>query len=239
VIQVTSDTQLPERLTRLGEALDRAVRADLAARTGVLARLRHPRRVAAGVALTAIIVPAAAIAATQLISTTQVAASLPQGTKALIGTDPTCTVVTADVEYHCVLANPPSNIGAPQVNDAVATTTTPVQLSQAKAVFKTATGKLLVVHAASEPALERKLLILAAHGDKPAVPITSPSTSAVTDWTGTVEPTVDATKHVNGGCRAQNAAGTEWECYIGETAVRQNIIGQGFLGQYAPSPGVG
>jgi hypothetical protein len=30
----------------------------------------------------------------------------------------------------------------------------------------------------------------------------------------------------------------EWECYLGEAAVQQ-IIGQGFLGQYAPTPGVG
>jgi len=29
------------------------------------------------------------------------------------------------------------------------------------------------------------------------------------------------------------------KCYIGEAAVRQSIIGQGFLGAYAPSPGVG
>jgi hypothetical protein len=70
-------------------------------------------------------------------------------------------------------------------------------------------------------------------------PTVIPGGAATTDWTGTVEPTVDASKHVNGGCRAQNAAGTEWECYIGEAAVKQNIIGQGFLGQYAPSPGVG
>jgi hypothetical protein len=61
----------------------------------------------------------------------------------------------------------------------------------------------------------------------------------VSDWTGTVEPTVDATKHVNGGCRSQNSAGTTWECYIGRAAVDQQIIGAGFLGEYAPSPGVG
>ncbi|HEX4108609.1 MAG TPA: hypothetical protein VHX88_10775 [Solirubrobacteraceae bacterium] len=63
--------------------------------------------------------------------------------------------------------------------------------------------------------------------------------SAAMDWTGTLEPTVDASKHVNGGCRAQTAAGIEWECYIGDAAVAQKIIGQGFLGQYAPVPGVG
>ena len=51
-----------------------------------------------------------------------------------------------------------------------------------------------------------------------------------------MEPTVDATKHVNGGCRSLNSAGTEWHCYIGEEAVRQEIIGPGFLGEYAPRP---
>jgi hypothetical protein len=66
-----------------------------------------------------------------------------------------------------------------------------------------------------------------------------PPAPEVSDWKGTVEPTVDGTKHVNGGCRGLNSAGTEWECYIGQTAVDQQIIGQGFLGQFAPSPGVG
>ncbi|MES1247120.1 MAG: hypothetical protein ABUS54_05550 [Actinomycetota bacterium] len=61
----------------------------------------------------------------------------------------------------------------------------------------------------------------------------------VSDWLNTVEPTVDATKHVNGGCRSLNSAGTHWECYLGQTAVDQKIIGASFLGEYAPSPGVG
>jgi hypothetical protein len=61
----------------------------------------------------------------------------------------------------------------------------------------------------------------------------------VSDWKGTVEPTVDATKHVNGGCRSLTSAGLEWECYIGQAAVDQQIIGEGFLGEFAPSPGVG
>ena len=56
---------------------------------------------------------------------------------------------------------------------------------------------------------------------------------------GTVEPTVDAGKHVNGGCRSLTADGREWSCYIGEEAVKQQIIGPDFLGEYAPSPGVG
>jgi hypothetical protein len=62
---------------------------------------------------------------------------------------------------------------------------------------------------------------------------------AVSDWTGTVEPTVDATKHVNGGCRSLQADGRHWRCYIGREAVRERIVGPGFLGQPAPAPGVG
>ena len=61
----------------------------------------------------------------------------------------------------------------------------------------------------------------------------------VSDWTGTVEPSVDATKHVNGGCRSLRSDGREWECYIGQAAVDQRMIGPDFLGEYAPSPGVG
>jgi hypothetical protein len=44
---------------------------------------------------------------------------------------------------------------------------------------------------------------------------------------------------VNGGCRSLDSEGTEWQCYIGEAAVEQRIIGAGFLGEYAPSPGRG
>lgn len=66
-----------------------------------------------------------------------------------------------------------------------------------------------------------------------------PPAPEVSDWKGTVEPTVDATKHVNGGCRALTSDGREWRCYIGRAAVDQQIIGPDFLGEYAPSPGVG
>jgi hypothetical protein len=30
-----------------------------------------------------------------------------------------------------------------------------------------------------------------------------------------------------------------WECYIGEAAVQQQIIGEGFLGQVSEGPGAG
>jgi len=56
---------------------------------------------------------------------------------------------------------------------------------------------------------------------------------------GSVYETVDATQHVNGGCRALNDAATEWECYIGRAAVEQRIIGPGFLGEEQTAPAVG
>jgi hypothetical protein len=58
-------------------------------------------------------------------------------------------------------------------------------------------------------------------------------------WKGTVEPTVDDAKHVNGGCRSLDAAGTHWRCYVGEEAVRQQIVGAGLLGQPSLGPGAG
>jgi hypothetical protein len=66
-----------------------------------------------------------------------------------------------------------------------------------------------------------------------------PPAPEVADWKGTVEPTVDDTKHVNGGCRALTSDGLEWQCYLGSAAVEQGIVSQGFLGEYAPTPGVG
>jgi hypothetical protein len=154
-----------EALERLGDELEAAAGRNLG-------RTWRPRRRYLAIAVAAIVlVPAAAIAGSQLISNDDVAKSLPAGTLSLAGTDPTCTVVEDSVEYHCVLAKAP----APEV----------------------------------------------------------------LDWNGTVEPTVDATKHVNGGCRSLNSAGTSWQCYIGQAAVDHQIIGAGFLGEYAPSPGVG
>jgi hypothetical protein len=33
--------------------------------------------------------------------------------------------------------------------------------------------------------------------------------------------------------------GLSWQCYLGDEAVRQGIIGRDFLGEYAPEPGRG
>jgi hypothetical protein len=237
---MTIEDQLPDHLALLGEALDRAARADLAAHSPGR-RLRHPRRVAAGVGLFAVLAPAAAIAARQLlVSPSQVAASLPQGTKALIGTDPTCTVVMANVEYQCLLANAPSPGPPPQLG--LGTITSAGGSGEPSALVKTPSGQEVIIGAPTDLALKDKILKLE-HADgtngNATVHTSNPPAPADTDWTGTVEPTVDATGHVNGGCRAENSAGTDWDCYIGEAAVTQKIIGQHFLGQYSAGPGVG
>ncbi len=153
----------------LGDALEVAARADLARSQ----RVRLRRRLAVTIVTLAIVVPGVALAAAQLWSNEEVAKSLPAGALILAGTEPTCTTVKRDVEYHCVLTHAP--VGA------------------------------------AEAGLIK----------------------------GTVYETVDSTQHVNGGCRALNAAGTEWECYIGQAAVDQKIIGQGFLGQVQTTPSVG
>ena len=166
-------TELDPQLHALGDRLERAAAADLATPLQAIARRprRTSRRVAIALATLVIAIPGVAIAADQLISTDDVAQSMPAGTLALAGTEPTCTVVEEGVEFHCVLAKAP----APEVSD----------------------------------------------------------------WKGTVEPSVDASKHVNGGCRSLTSDGREWQCYIGQAAVDQQIIGRQFLGEYAPSPGVG
>jgi hypothetical protein len=159
-------TLFPE-LNDLGDSLERAVAAEIAAPKP----RRAPRKLLLAAAALAIGVPGLALAADALISSDDVAASLPAGTRMLAGTEPRCTVVRQDIEYHCVLTKPP----APEIED----------------------------------------------------------------MKGTVEPTVDATKHVNGGCRSLASDGLTWQCYIGQAAVDQKIIGAGFLGEYSPTPGVG
>jgi hypothetical protein len=159
-----------ERLDNLGDALHAAATANLA-RTE---RTQRRRTMAGVLAATAIALPGAALAANALITGDDVAKSIPQGTLVLMGTNPSCTTVRANVEFDCVLATVPKE------------------------------------------------------GD-----------IAAGAWKRTVEPTVDRTKRVNGGCRSLNAAGTHWRCYVGDEAVRQHIIGADLLGQFAPAPGVG
>ena len=156
---------MTDRLNALGDELERAARADRRRSR------RRRRRIAGGAISLAILLPGAAIAGS-LLTEEDVARSLPQGTKFLVGTTPTCKEEKAGVQYRCTI----------------------------KGAFESEI----------DGSLE-----------------------------GTVEATVDDTKHVNGGCRSLRADGREWRCYIGEAAVEQKIIGPDFLGEYAPSPGVG
>jgi hypothetical protein len=92
------------RLTELGEALYEATRADLKRST---APARKRRRLM-GLGAAAVLIPATAVAASGLLSPDDVAKSLPAGTLALLGTTSTCEVVVDQVEYRCVLDEPPS-----------------------------------------------------------------------------------------------------------------------------------
>jgi hypothetical protein len=163
-------TNLFPELTELGDALEIAAEANLAGRARTRSHRRPKLLLAAAVFVIA--VPGLAYAASTLISSDEVAAGLPAGTKMLQDTQPRCSVVRQGVEYRCVLTRLPANPEVPNLK-------------------------------------------------------------------GTVEPTVDATKHVNGGCRSLTSDGRVWQCYIGQAAVDEQIIGPDFLGEYAPSPGQG
>jgi hypothetical protein len=108
----------------LGDALHQAVVADLArteeapttekqpAREGSPARVRPRRRIgtrtAVALAAAALAVPAAAIATGVLTSDQEVAASIPSGSYAFTGTEPTCTTLRQGIEFECVLGRAPS-----------------------------------------------------------------------------------------------------------------------------------
>jgi hypothetical protein len=110
------------RLMLLGDALRDAAAADLArtgARSGPTRTAASPRRrlrprsrlgtrTAIALATLALAVPAAAIATGVLDSDQEVAASIPQGTYAFTGTEPTCTTLRDGQEYECVLDRPPN-----------------------------------------------------------------------------------------------------------------------------------
>jgi hypothetical protein len=170
-------TELSPELRRLGTALEQAATDDLDARAAARRPARRRRRLVLAVAA-AIVLPSAAFAADQLLTTTdEVASSMPAGAVIFQGRHPTCSVVTENVEYHCVLDR------APQAEST----------------------------------------------DQQGNPI----------YKGVVEPTVDASHKVNGGCRGLTTDGLQWQCYIGQKAVDELIVSQGFLGQTVSGPGRG
>lgn len=70
--------------------------------------------------------------------------------------------------------------------------------------------------------------------------LTNPPTQEVLDhYAGTIQPIVDASHSVAGGCRAVGDDGLTWTCYVGQRAVAEGLIAQDFLGAYAPGPGRG
>jgi hypothetical protein len=58
-------------------------------------------------------------------------------------------------------------------------------------------------------------------------------------WQGNAEPTLDSSKRISGSCRSLNAEGTHWRCYIGEEAVRRDMLRPDQLGQLQLHPGLG
>ena len=56
---------------------------------------------------------------------------------------------------------------------------------------------------------------------------------------GMTFPTVDSTRHVDGGCVSIGANGLIWKCYLGKSAVDHGVIHQLYLGDYLPEPPTG
>jgi hypothetical protein len=70
--------------------------------------------------------------------------------------------------------------------------------------------------------------------------LATPPTQEILDhYAGTIQPIVDASHAVAGGCRAVGDDGLTWTCYTGQRAVDEGLIAQDFLGAYAPGPGRG
>ncbi len=217
---------------------------------------KRRRRWLAAAAATIIAVPGVAYAAGLFTSTQTVAKSLPAGAR-IFGSTPTCTVVKPNVEYRCTLAKAPppdpiTHLTPQQWRKLLAT---PPHLGKIKIVnrrYKDSNGQWQIgrfVQAQEMPRLERitrayRNKVLASFGFTPAQ-IQAHNQAIDGDaagigagqFKGTVEPTINTTHHINGGCRATNADGTQWDCYLGQAAVKQKIVTG--IGAYAFGPGVG
>jgi hypothetical protein len=203
----------------------------------------------AAAAATIIAVPGLAYAAGAFTSAQTVAKTLP-GSERIFGSKPKCTVVQPNVEYRCTLAKAP----AP---DPV-THLTPRQWSKLLDVKIPGPSKVLwnrprATYPHGYTILKPWQLrawrlgqdkVLVSFGFTPAQ-IQAHNEAIAADaagigagqFKGTLEPTIDATHHINGGCRATNADGTQWDCYLGQAAVKHKIVSG--IGAYAPGPGVG
>jgi hypothetical protein len=253
-------------LRQIGDELQRAFAADLQAdaheaqartrsQPGSWFATRRGRWLAAAAA-TIIAAPGVAYAAGAFTSPQTVAKTLPASER-IFGSKPTCTVVEANVEYRCTLAKAPppdpiTHLTPQQWRKYLAT---PPNLGKIKIVnrrYKDSNGQWQVgrfVQPQEMPRIERisrayRNKVLASFGFTPAQ-IQADNEAIDADaagigagqFKGTLEPTIDATHHINGGCRATDADGTQWECYLGQAAVKQKIVAD--LGAYAPGPGDG
>jgi hypothetical protein len=73
--------------------------------------------------------------------------------------------------------------------------------------------------------------------DKRAI-VEAAGTPGPIDYAGRLEPiAIDGV--VAGGCIGRSPDGLRWDCYIGQDAVRLEIIGPDFLGQPMTGPGRG
>ena len=240
------------RLQAIGDRLERAFAADLRAHaappTGAAqsrSRLTRRRtRWLAGAAAMTIAVPGIAYAAGAFTSPQAVANSLPAGAKMLVGSDPSCTVVQADVEYRCTLAHPPApdpvTLTAQQ-QQKLTTTPTP-HLGKVKVVNHIA----LLTPRQSRLLHDHEVEMLSSFGLTPTqvqrhLDAIRSGTAGIPagGFAGIVEPTVDASHHIDGGCRSTSVDGSQWECYIGPAAAQHGVIDASLLGYYIPSPGVG
>jgi len=61
-----------------------------------------------------------------------------------------------------------------------------------------------------------------------------PESLGTLDYTGYTSIIVDDTSHVSGGCRATNPDATAYLCFIGTRAVDELIVGENYLGDWAP-----
>ena len=239
------------RLQQIGDQLQLAFAADLrangpgrdtGARTGSrLSWLATRRRWLAVLAAAAVVLPGVAYAAGVFTSPRTVARTLPRS-DLIFGSGATCTVVRANVEYHCTLAKgPPAD---------------PITHLTPKQWDKFLDVPVPGLSASSPGPLTRQQINrwLAARGKMlESFGFTSAQVAGfIRAWwagtagtgpgqfKGTVEPTLDASGRIDGGCRATNGAGTEWDCYLGQAAVKERIVGA-VGGKPVPGggPGVG
>ncbi len=252
------------KLADLGDRLEQAFTADLltSPRHVVAApratrprwlRTRKARWIAALISA-CIAAPGVAYAAGAFTSPQTVARSLTRGA-VIFGSHSTCTVIHRNVEYQCTLAQapPPDPVGhlsAAQWRKLLGRAPGVNKLPTKRARLMTSPGHWKYIQVPKSTTRLGQLTnayrdkVLAEFGfttaqikaHDQAVAAGAAGINAG-HFDGVVEPIVNASHHVDGGCRAINPPGTRWDCYLGKAAVAHKVVGD--LGAYSPGPGVG